>query len=453
MKTTLLRLVSLLLLCLTTTLTRADDPVPGIQFFKGSWKELLAEAKKQNKPIFVDVYTTWCGPCKLMAKEAFPDKAVGEKFNANFVSYQIDAEKGEGITVAKQYAVTAYPTTLYVSASGDLVHRSIGYGGIKGLLAEADKAITAAKDPVPLSMMEKEYAAGKREVAFLRELLTKRATVGMPFPEATEVFIATLPEAERMNPDNLKAIGGNLTTTKGAAFELILNALETKVLKRPDYPMVQAMFGAISNDQKNATDEAAFEKIMATQRRMMLGALRTPMTTEAKVDESLDQSRMQYFKRTQNLPKYRAIATKQANTLLAISADSLTKLDQAGLARFEERTKNVPDSVKRTERFQKTLKQMQAAGRMEMASSLNNLAWGYFQTLNDPADLKQALAWSGRSLELHRQSAFLDTYANLLHKLGRKSEAITHQEEAIALAKTNGEDTANMEKTLAGMRK
>ena len=43
----------------------------GIQFFKGTWNELLAEAKKQNKPIFVDVYTTWCRPCKVLDKDVF----------------------------------------------------------------------------------------------------------------------------------------------------------------------------------------------------------------------------------------------------------------------------------------------------------------------------------------------------------------------------------------------
>lgn len=88
-------------LCLALTIARSavprtDEP-SGIKFFTGSWKAVLAEAKRQNKPVFVDIYTTWCGPCKLMAKEAFPNPTVGEKFNSSFVSYQIDAEKGEGV--------------------------------------------------------------------------------------------------------------------------------------------------------------------------------------------------------------------------------------------------------------------------------------------------------------------------------------------------------------------
>ena len=38
----------------------------GIQFEIGSWKEVLQKAKQENKLIFVDLYTTWCGPCKKM---------------------------------------------------------------------------------------------------------------------------------------------------------------------------------------------------------------------------------------------------------------------------------------------------------------------------------------------------------------------------------------------------
>lgn len=39
-----------------------------IVFEKGTWEEVKEKAAKENKPIFVDAYTTWCGPCKWMAK-------------------------------------------------------------------------------------------------------------------------------------------------------------------------------------------------------------------------------------------------------------------------------------------------------------------------------------------------------------------------------------------------
>ncbi len=44
-----------------------------IEFFHGTWQEGLQEAKKTGKPIFVDAYAKWCGPCKRMAKTTFMD--------------------------------------------------------------------------------------------------------------------------------------------------------------------------------------------------------------------------------------------------------------------------------------------------------------------------------------------------------------------------------------------
>jgi uncharacterized protein YyaL (SSP411 family) len=62
---------------------------------------LSFKAKKENKLIFVDAYASWCGPCKLMVKNIFPLKTVGDYYNSHFINAKIDMEKGEGIELAK----------------------------------------------------------------------------------------------------------------------------------------------------------------------------------------------------------------------------------------------------------------------------------------------------------------------------------------------------------------
>ena len=69
----------------------------GIVFEQGTWKQVLAKAKQTNKPIFVDVYSSWYEPSKKMSSEVLILEEVGKVYNANFVCYQIDAVKGEGI--------------------------------------------------------------------------------------------------------------------------------------------------------------------------------------------------------------------------------------------------------------------------------------------------------------------------------------------------------------------
>lgn len=138
------RLTLAFTLCLFLTNVRADEPI-GIRFFSGSWKAALAEAKRQNKPLFVDVYANWCPPCRRMAREAFPDARVGEKYNNRFINYRIDAEVGEGVDLTRSYAVTSYPTLLYVAPNGELMQRSVGYGGTTSLLTLADRALAIPK--------------------------------------------------------------------------------------------------------------------------------------------------------------------------------------------------------------------------------------------------------------------------------------------------------------------
>jgi len=98
----------------------------GIQFFKGTWAEALEKSKAENKPIFVDVYTTWCGPCKWMSKYTFTDDEVAKFYNEKFICVKADAERGEGITLARKYKVRAYPTLLFVKNDGSTILKTEG---------------------------------------------------------------------------------------------------------------------------------------------------------------------------------------------------------------------------------------------------------------------------------------------------------------------------------------
>jgi len=80
----------------------------GIEFFHGSWEEALEIAQQEDKPIFVDAYASWCGPCKRMAANVFPQAKVGEVFNANFINMKLDMEKPEAAKFRVNHPVRAY---------------------------------------------------------------------------------------------------------------------------------------------------------------------------------------------------------------------------------------------------------------------------------------------------------------------------------------------------------
>ncbi|MEG2849472.1 MAG: thioredoxin domain-containing protein [Bacteroidales bacterium] len=97
----------------------------GIKFQHGTWAQAKELAVKENKLIFVDFYTQWCGPCYNMAKNTFVLYSVGTLYNTNFVNMKIDAENGEGIELAKKYGVRSYPTYCFIDPkTEEIVHRS-----------------------------------------------------------------------------------------------------------------------------------------------------------------------------------------------------------------------------------------------------------------------------------------------------------------------------------------
>ena len=93
-------------------------------------EEMEAARKKasdQQLMLFVDVYATWCGPCKVMDREVYTDPAVAEYMNANFVSVRMDGETDYGRIYAEKQQLEGYPSMFIFSRDGDPVSRIIGF--------------------------------------------------------------------------------------------------------------------------------------------------------------------------------------------------------------------------------------------------------------------------------------------------------------------------------------
>lgn len=111
----------------------------GIEFESITFEQALLKAKKNNKLIFIDAYTEWCGPCKWMAKNSFMDNQVGQIYNLNFINVKFDMEKGEGPEFAKLYSIKAYPTLLFVNGEGEVVKRVLGAQQSESLIKLAEE--------------------------------------------------------------------------------------------------------------------------------------------------------------------------------------------------------------------------------------------------------------------------------------------------------------------------
>jgi thioredoxin 1 len=115
-------------------------PAGGIKFSHLSLEKAKEQAKKEEKIIFIDCYTSWCGPCKQMAATTFQNEGVAKIYNSKFVNLKVDIEKdSDGPEIARKYKISAYPTLLYIDETGKLVKSMVGMQSADKMLAVANE--------------------------------------------------------------------------------------------------------------------------------------------------------------------------------------------------------------------------------------------------------------------------------------------------------------------------
>lgn len=166
----------------------------------------LAMAKAEHKPIFIDFYTSWCAPCKMMSKDVFPQEKVGNFFNQTFINCKIQCDdNGIGVEVGKKYAVNAYPTTMFLNSDGELIHSAAG-----GL--SADEFIDLAKialDPNKnLSSLIRKWEGGQRDTAFVNHYFaTLKAAWRIELAKGQfETYFYALTKAEKTGKNSFELI-------------------------------------------------------------------------------------------------------------------------------------------------------------------------------------------------------------------------------------------------------
>ena len=181
------KILIITLLFLTLSNYRAQAQM---QFESENFSNVLKKAKTLNKKIFIDCYTSWCGPCKMLAAKIFPDLKVGEYMNNEFVNFKIDMEKGEGIELRSQFKVNAYPTLLILDSNGEEINRIVGAQATPELFIAAIKK--ASKEENSLTELKKRNEGNIDETDnYLRAVCAR----GIP-EETEQVLIETFQRRE-----------------------------------------------------------------------------------------------------------------------------------------------------------------------------------------------------------------------------------------------------------------
>jgi len=136
----------ILLFILVFTSLSVMSQTKGMVFEKTTFAKALAKAKQENKNVFVDCYTQWCGPCHYMSTEIFTTDSVGDFMNAKFVNIKIDMEHGEGTELGKNFRVDCFPTFIIFNADGKELGRFTGASLGKPFCNKVSKVLKGQKD-------------------------------------------------------------------------------------------------------------------------------------------------------------------------------------------------------------------------------------------------------------------------------------------------------------------
>ena len=192
-----------LFLLLTLTALVFSSIGQGIVFEENmTIEQAIEKAKAENKYVFVDIYTNWCGPCKMMEKQIFPMKEIGDYFNSRFVSLKMNAEVGEeGPKFANKHGVKAYPTFVILNGNGELVHMFAG--GVLNL-GFIDKVADSFDNKKAFGVLKRRYESGEREpklvASYLQALMnTHTANVA----EMVDELYDSLSDEEKINEECL----------------------------------------------------------------------------------------------------------------------------------------------------------------------------------------------------------------------------------------------------------
>lgn len=233
--------LSLTLLILTmwfnTTLS-AQETTKGISFHDNKpWKEILQLAQKENKLIFMDCYTSWCGPCKALAKNVFTQEKVGDFFNPRFINVKYDMEKGDGKMLNEQYKkhIIGYPTLLLINAEGKVLQQLAGYKDADELI----EGIRSASEGKDLFSLAAEYQKGNREISFMKEFIQSlnNAFLKDSVARVTGKFIRSMAPEELDKDEVWDIFGSYVTDIRSDAFEYLVKNADRyqRKLKRDRY--------------------------------------------------------------------------------------------------------------------------------------------------------------------------------------------------------------------------
>jgi len=383
----------------------------GIKFTEyASWNQVLVAAKGQKKNIFIDAYTTWCGPCKKMDVEVYPNPRIGKYINDHFIAVKIQFDRTEkdqetvtkwyeiATDLQKRFSINAFPTMLFVSSEDQLFGKIVGFYGADTLLT----SIININDP---------------EINFLKKLEKYKAG-SLTMTEFMDFAI----QAKDYKYDSIAFNAAKLYKLK------IIDTTKPQKLISPKLRVFMIYFGNIFsvNDPLSRYIYAYKQSADLMFKEKYAQSFIEYLATRTYIDPLM----FPYGKLAIADPDWDLM---EENIRKKYDKDLAYKLTINAKVGYYTNKKDWQNAIKyMINRTDYLGLDTSAFG----ALSINNMVYDViFKYSTDTNQLRKGMKYMEVLLSKEKNNYFwIDTYANILYKAGMRQKAITEQKRAVALA-------------------
>lgn len=362
----------------------------GIEFFHGTWEEALEMAQSQDKLIFVDAYTTWCGPCKKMSRNVFTQASVGDFYNKNFISMKIDMEKKDGRKFQRKYPVSAYPTLYYIGGDGKAVHMTKGGRSPEDFIALGQEAM---KKNDKSGDFAEAYEAGKRDPELVYNYVKALNKAGKPSLKIANEYIQS--QKDLTTEQNLRFILEATTEADSRIFGLLIkNRAKIEAITSKE----------VVNNKIEAASNRTVDKAIEFESMDLLNEAKDKMKSNysEKAAAFATLSDMRFYQAKSDVKNYLKATTTYAKKVIKNDPEKLNELTMQLLRAYP----------------------------------------------NDEKVLSQAEKFAQKASKKGKESKYYFTYASVLLKNGKKKEALSSAKKSLELSKGDKKEEMMLKKMI-----
>lgn len=184
------------------------------------WETALKEADYSGKLIFLDIYATWCGPCKYLESTIYPDVELGKYYNSHFINLKMDGETEFGRIKARQYGLRAYPTMYYLSSSEDVLAQVVGVKQASELNTFGEKVVGSSDKLVQFKRDFEQDKLTTSDLLAYRKLLLEFEQEEQS-DEVSSKIVTSLTEQDILNPEYKSIILAAKSDLDGKIFTVL----------------------------------------------------------------------------------------------------------------------------------------------------------------------------------------------------------------------------------------